>query len=784
MILSKKFISDYVDVDDTIENIAENMTRIGNEYDYAGKLLNATNLIIGEVAECEMHPDSDHLHVCKVNIGSEIINIVCGAPNMRKGIKVIVALPGAKLPGGEIKRGVIRGAESNGMCCSLAELGLDKKFLTSQDIDGIHELPMDAPIGEDPLKYMGLDDEIIDFELTSNRSDLLSMIGLAYEVSAIYDKPVKEPVPAYNEKESNFINDMTLVVSTNKVSAFLLGKVENVEIKESPDFIKNRLIACGIRPINNVVDISNYIMLETGQPLHFYDADKVGNYMEVRMANNGEILKTLDNNERTLTENDIVICDNTSSIGLAGVMGGLTTEVTNETKNILIESAIFDAGTIRKTAKRILRSEASSRFEKGLDVNRTYLAMNESKEFLEKYANGTVLKGFVAYDITNKELKEVYITLEKINDVLGMKLTVEEVLDVLRKLKFEVNIENDNFKIIVPSRRLDVSIKEDIIEEIGRIYGVNNIKATLPITETKKGSIDLFNREVKIRLSNLGLNETISYSLVSEKEAKSFGNKDIELVKVLEPLVSEKSTLRTSIIPSLLEIYNYNKSRNITDVSIFEIGKKYYKKDEEYVEEELLSILMSGEFISGINTKVNVDFYYLKGIIENLLDYLGYKNRYDFTIDANIDELHPYQNANIIVNGKNMGFIGKLHPSISKSDIYVAEINLTNLRNFKTGKMKFKEINKYPSIIKDVSFILNNNITSKEIINDIKKNSSRILSEVKVYDEYKLDNEKSLTFTLTFMNENRTLTEEEVMEVFNKIIDAITKKYKARVKNM
>lgn len=783
MILSKKFVNDYVEIDDTIENIANNMTRVGNEYDYAGKLINATNLVIGEVLECTMHPDSDHLHVCKIDVGTEILNIVCGAPNMRKGLKVIVALPGAKLPGGEIKRGVIRGVESNGMCCSIAELGLDKKFLSEKDIEGIHELPLDAPIGEDALKYLNLDDEIVDFELTSNRSDLMSMIGMAYELSAIYDKPVNEPKPKYESHESNFMDDMTLVVSTDKVKTFLLGKVENVTIKESPEFIKTRLIACGIRPINNVVDISNYIMIETGQPLHFYDADKVGNYMEVRMANDGELLTTLDNTERTLTKNDLVICDSKGSIGLAGVMGGLDTEVTNETKNILIESAIFDAGTVRKTAKRILRSEASSRFEKGLDINRTYLAMERSKELLSKYANGNVLSGTVIYDLSNKEEKEVNITLDKINSVLGMNLEVSDVVDVLNRLKFIVNVNGNEFNIKVPTRRQDVSIKEDIIEEVGRIYGVDNIDPTLP-KSSKKGSMDIYNRELKVRLSTLGLNEVLTYSLVSEKNAKSFGNENLELIKVLEPLVSEKSNLRTSIVPSLIEVYDYNKARNITDVSIFEIGKKYYKENNEYKEEELLSILMSGELIGGINTKINVDFYYIKGVVEGVLDYLSYKNRYDFTTPVTINELHPYQSANIIVGGKCVGFIGKLHPSINKSNIYVSEINLSLLRTMKTGKMKFKEISKYPSIVKDVSFILNNDITSKEIIKDIKNKSTKILANVKVYDEYKLNDEKSLTFTLTFMDESRTLTEEEVMIEFNRIIDEITKKYEARIKNM
>ena len=308
MILSKKFVNNYIDIKDIdIKTIAEDMTRVGNEYDYQGKLINATNLVTGYVTSCEMHPDSDHLHVCKVDVGSEVLDIVCGAPNMKEGLKVIVAKDGAVLPGGTIKKSVIRGMVSNGMCCSLEELGIDKKFMSEMDTKGIHELSSDTPIGVNPIEYLGLDDEIIDFELTTNRSDLLSMIGLAYELGAIYDKEVNEPIPNYVSVKDNFLNDVKLNVDTDNCSLYLLGRVNNISIKESPEYIKNALIACGIRPINNVVDISNYIMLETGQPLHFYDADKVGNLIGVRMAYDKELLTTLDKQERTLTTNDIVI---------------------------------------------------------------------------------------------------------------------------------------------------------------------------------------------------------------------------------------------------------------------------------------------------------------------------------------------------------------------------------------------------------------------------------------------------------------------------------------------
>ena len=405
MKLSTNFVKDYVDIDVDINQLAEDMTRVGNEYDSAGKLINATKLVIGEIIECVDHPDSDHLHLCKVNIGTEVLDIVCGAPNARKGLKVIVALDGAVLPDKTIKKGMIRGQESNGMLCSIAELGIEHKFLKPEDSEGIAELGNDAVPGDDPIKYMGMDDGVIDFELTANRGDLLSILGMAYEIGAIYDKTVKDVDLEHKEQGEDINKSFISEVKTENCKMLLVKKVEDVEIKESPAFIKNRLIASGIRPINNVVDISNYVMLELGQPLHFYDADRLGNKLVVRMADEGEKLTTLDGNERILSNNDIVIADSTHSVGLAGVMGGLETEVEENTKNIIIESAIFDSVKVRVTSNKILRSEASNRFEKGLDPNRTYMAIERACALLEKYANGKVVTGTVVYDTTNKDDK-------------------------------------------------------------------------------------------------------------------------------------------------------------------------------------------------------------------------------------------------------------------------------------------------------------------------------------------------------------------------------------------
>ena len=786
MKLSTNFVKDYVDIDVDINQLAEDMTRVGNEYDSAGKLINATKLVIGEIIECVDHPDSDHLHLCKVNIGTEVLDIVCGAPNARKGLKVIVALDGAVLPDKTIKKGMIRGQESNGMLCSIAELGIEHKFLKPEDSEGIAELGNDAEPGEDPIKYMGMDDGVIDFELTANRGDLLSILGMAYEIGAIYDKPVKEVDLKHKEQGEDFNKTFTSEVKTENCKMLLIKKVEDVEIKGSPAFIKNRLIASGIRPINNVVDISNYVMLELGQPLHFYDADRLGNKLVVRMADEGEKLTTLDGNERILSNNDIVIADSTHSVGLAGVMGGLETEVEENTKNIIIESAIFDSVKVRVTSNKILRSEASNRFEKGLDPNRTYMAIERACTLLEKYANGKVVTGTVVYDTTNKDDKEIDITFKNINDVLGTVIPNEEILNVFRKLGFTYKVNGETVTVKVPSRRLDISIKEDLIEEVSRIYGVDNIQGKLPVVPMRKGSYDKTQREIRNKMIALGLNETLSYILINDKEVNGYTLDEFEPLKLLAPITEDRNTLRYSIIPSLYKIYEYNYARGQKDVSIFEIGKGFYKKREIYGEDTKLCALMTGKYYLGLNNTKNVDFYTIKGVAEEMLDYLGYAGRYSFMKKDMPKEMHPGQSAIINVNGTDIGLIGKVHPNVTNEDVYVLEINLDELFKKKVGKMKYKEISKFPSIKKDIAFVVDKSSTSKEIEKVIKNAGGSLLTEIEVFDVYTgaiigLD-KKSIAYSLTFSDNKKTLTDDEVNGLMEKVMENVCKKFGAEIR--
>jgi len=783
MILSLNFVKDYIDLDKnlSVKDIAEAMTKAGNEYDSAGNLINATNLVIGEIKECKMHPDSDHLHLCKVDIGDKILDIVCGAPNARAGIKVIVAQVGAELPGGvKIKKGTIRGQESNGMLCALYEIGIDKKYLSEEDKNGIHELPQDAPVGEDPIKYMKLDDGVIDFDLTANRGDLLSILGMAYELGAIYDKKVKPVEYNYKETGADINKEFSVKVDTDNCKVFLAKKAKNVVIKESPDFIKNRLIASGIRPINNVVDISNYVMLELGQPLHFYDADNLGNKIVVRMAQNNEKITTLDNIERTLTDEDIVITDGNRAIALAGVMGGLNTEVEKTTKNIIIESAIFDSVKVRKTSNKILRSEASNRFEKGIDPARTYMAMERACTLLQKYADAEIETGIVKYDVTDNKEKVIEISYKEINDVLGTNISKEDIIDVFRKLDFKTEPQENKVIVTVPTRRTDISIRADLIEEVGRIYGVDNIKGTLPVVTMKMGHIDKTERKIREKLSNMGLNETLSYVLINDKDVHKFTTDKFEEVKLLDPITEERNTLRYSIIPSLFKIYEYNKARENKDVCLFEIGKGFWKREEEYGENKKICILMSGEYYKGVMQNRNVNFYDIKGVAEELLDYLGYGERYSFIVPKEIPkEFHPGQTAEISVNNDVVGIIGKIHPQIEQEPVYVMEINLDKLLAKKVGKMKFKEISKFPQVKKDLAVLINKNITSKEVETLIKKKAGKLLQDINVFDVYEGKNiekdKRSIAYSLTFGTQERTLNDEEINNILNEIIETLSK---------
>lgn len=788
--ISLEWVKDYIDISDQdLKELAVKITKAGINVE---KVItnHIDHLTIGEIVECAPHPNSDHLNLCQVRINDkEIKQIVCGAPNVRKGLKVIVALPGAHLPGDfEIKVSKIRGIESNGMICALYELGLEEKTEEAYN-RGIHELDDDAPVGEDPLSYLGLDNTLYELDIHKHRNnDCYYHIGFAYEIGAILNRKVTLPDDSFTEVNDSISQYFNLDVNTKKCPYYLAKMVKNIKIGESPDFIKQRLVSAGMRPINNVVDISNYVMLEYGQPLHFFDKDKLGNYIKVRDAHKDEKIITLDGKERVLKTSDIVITDGKNPVCIAGVMGGENTEVDENTTTILIESAIFDSSSIRYTASNLeLRSEASIRYGKGLNYEYTEAALRRACHLLQKYAGAEVLSGVVKHDTIDKKKKTVSFKEKDINKLLGIDISFEDMKVELERLDFKYEIKDDMFHVTIPNRRLDIEPNiNDIAEEIGRLYGYHNLISTLPKVSIKRGDYigDVkYRKQVSKRLRRLGLNEAKTYTLVSPKMAEQFNYEEKEKVVLPNPMSIDKSIIRTSIIPSLLNVYDYNKKRNVKDIMLYEIAKTY---DSSYKEESKIAGLLSGEYISnGWNFTKKVDFYIVKGIIENLLDYMGFDNRYIFE-KASVKDLHPGISANILIDHQVVGIIGKVHPRITKDDIYIFELSLQALMK-KTKTLKYQEAPKYPDITKDVAFIVDKKVLSSDIEKEIRKNGTKILNEVKVFDLYEgekvPEGKRSIAYSLVFNDYTRTLKEEEVDSIFRTIIDKVTTKFNCEIRD-
>ena len=787
--ISMNWVKDYINIqDENLEELADKVTKAGINVEHVIKT-GIDNVVIGEVKTCTNHPNSDHLHICTVDVGTDTRQIVCGAPNVKEGLKVIVALPGAKLPNMEIKKGSIRGEESLGMICALCELGLEEETPENYN-KGIYELPNDAPVGKDAFEYLGLSDILYDLDVHKHKNnDARYHIGFAYEIGTILGKKVKLPEANYTEIKDNIKDHFSLKVDTENCTYYKAKMVTDLVIGESPDFIKNRLISAGMRPINNIVDISNYVMLEYGQPLHFFDKDKLGDKIVVRQAKDNEEVTTLDEQDRKLTKEDIVITDGSKVVAIGGVMGALNTDVDDNTKTVLIESAIFNATNIRKTARRLnLRSEASLRYEKGLNFEYTDAALDRACFLLQKYASGKVLSGKVEYDNEDKKVKKVEFTTDRINSLLGIELTDKDIETELNKLDFEYEIKDNKFIATIPRRRLDIEDNvNDIAEEIGRLYGYHNLKNTMPVLPTKEGKLEHsfgFKKNVSKRMRSLGLNETRTYSLVDKNTSDMF-YKDRNLVIIPNPMSTDRSALRKTMIPSMLDVIKYNKSRGLKDINIYETSKVFYG---DFKEENHLAVALYGNYISNLwqGKIVKNDFYVLKGIIINLLNYLGLKNRYSFVESTEVN-LHPGVSADIYLDRKKVGFFGRIHPKVNKDEIYVLEVCIDDL-DINTKPLKFKAASKLPNIKKDIAFVMPISMKNEDVIKVIKHSGGRLLTDIQVFDLYVGENigleNKSIAYTLTFEDNNRTLTDEEVMTIFNNIIKEVETKLNIKLRSM
>ncbi|HAR5477265.1 TPA: phenylalanine--tRNA ligase subunit beta [Staphylococcus aureus] len=784
MLISNEWLKEYVTIDDSVSNLAERITRTGIEVD---DLIDYTkdikNLVVGFVKSKEKHPDADKLNVCQVDIGEdEPVQIVCGAPNVDAGQYVIVAKVGGRLPGGiKIKRAKLRGERSEGMICSLQEIGISSNYIPKSFESGIFVFSESQVPGTDALQALYLDDQVMEFDLTPNHADALSMIGTAYEVAALYNTKMTKPETTSNELELSANDELTVTIENeDKVPYYSARVVHDVTIEPSPIWMQVRLIKAGIRPINNVVDISNYVLLEYGQPLHMFDQDAIGSQqIVVRQANEGEKMTTLDDTERELLTSDIVITNGQTPIALAGVMGGDFSEVKEHTSNIVIEGAIFDPVSIRHTSRRLnLRSESSSRFEKGIATEFVDEAVDRACYLLQTYANGKVLKDRVSSGELGAFITPIDITADKINRTIGFDLSQNDIVTIFNQLGFDTEINDDVITVQVPSRRKDITIKEDLIEEVARIYGYDDIPSTLPVFE-KVTSGQLTDRQYKTRmvkevLEGAGLDQAITYSLVSKEDATAFAMQQRQTIDLLMPMSEAHASLRQSLLPHLIEAASYNVARKNKDVKLFEIGNVFFANGEGELPDqvEYLSGILTGDYVVNQwqGKKETVDFYLAKGVVDRVSEKLNLEFSYR---RADIDGLHPGRTAEILLENKVIGFIGELHPTLAADNdlkrTYVFELNFDALMAVSVGYINYQPIPRFPGMSRDIALEVDQNIPAADLLSTIHAHGGNILKDTLVFDVYQGEHlekgKKSIAIRLNYLDTEETLTDERVSKV-------------------
>ena len=646
------WLNELVDISDIkVKDLVNTLSLYSVEVEEFKKLVDIDNLVIGRVMIRRDHPNSDHLSICTVNVGKEMLEIVCGAPNIAAGQDVIVAKIGAILPGNfKIKKTKIRGIESFGMICSLQELGIGPKYIDKKYQDGIFYFEEKVTPGDNPLEILGFNHFVLDLSLTPNRADLLSMLGVAYEISALYNRPLKLPFfETLNLGEKNSAQLISVENQTDKCISYYAKVFSDVKIKPSPNWLTSRLIAFGIRPINNVVDITNYILALFGQPLHAFDYDLLGNKIVIRQAKENEEIITLDEQKRILNVEDIVITDGSKPVALAGVMGGFDTEVTSQTTKIVLEAAVFDPVSVRKTASKLnLHSESSLRFSRGVDVNCTELALEYATYLLEQLADAKAHPGIAFVGIKNIADKEIIITTDKVNRHLGTNITTDEIVEILTRLQFKCDLTNEHIKVYVPNRRLDITIEEDLIEEIIRLYGYDKLPKTLPAS-ILPGSLNKRQKQIRLirnTLSILGAQEVINYTLINDEKIKQFNllvKPNNNTISLLLPLSEERKTIRLSLLPGLIENVKYNFARKNKNLSFFELGNIYYYRNNEVQEELLLAGAFVNQYRHSWDGNVeNFDFYVVKGILEQVFRTVDVEVTYHPLTEKQA-ELHPNQ---------------------------------------------------------------------------------------------------------------------------------------------
>ncbi|WP_314989269.1 phenylalanine--tRNA ligase subunit beta [uncultured Gemella sp.] len=790
MLVSYNWLKQYTNVEDNANALAEKITRGGIEVEGVEYLAEEiSGVVVGYVVSKEKHPDAEKLNVCQVNVGEEEnLQIVCGAPNVDAGQYVIVAKVGAKLPGIKIKKAKLRGVESQGMICSLGELGLSKSVVPKNYQEGIYVFETEQELGSDVVEVLGLNDYILDLSITPNRADALSMRGLTYELGALYNNKVDFKDV---EKEENYeATSLQVSIESDSCRNYVGQVVKNVEVKDSPLWLQTRLMNSGIRPINNIVDITNYVLLEFGQPMHAFDKDLVGDKIVVRDAKEDEVLETLDGEERKLQTTDLVITDGTRAIALGGVMGGKNSEVSEETKNIILESAYFNPTSVRRTSAALgLRSDSSARFEKGIDPNMQKAALARAVELILELCPEAVVESSVGI-VKKEEEKVVEITTSYINNYLGITLSTEEIVAILEGLSFTVEVSGENLVVKVPTRRPDISIKQDLVEEVIRIYGYDNLASTLPkFSKTTKGGLTYSQRMVRdLRgvYASLGFNDTINYSLVSEEEATQYTLEDHHKVRLLMPMTETHSTLRQSLVPGLLNTVQYNVARKQKDLKLLEIGRVFFGSGDDNIQPKetlYLSAALTGEerATKWLKESSTLDFFAAKGYLEVVFERLGLEEKVTYK-KSTLEGMHPGRFAEVYLGEKRIGFIGEVHPQVADklglNTTYVFEINLDEVISESKVKPKYEEVTKYPEITRDIAMLVDVKDEYQNIYNVIESVNSKLITNVELFDLYAgaelLAGKKSLALTITYSDKQKTLTDEEVTAVHEKVLAALT----------
>jgi phenylalanyl-tRNA synthetase beta chain len=807
MLVSYEWLSEYVDIKGiSPEDIAEELNRTGIEVEVIyTRDAGVSRVVVGKVINCTPHPEADRLNVCAVHVGhSTPLQIVCGAKNVAAGQLVPVALEGATLPGDvKIKRTKLRGVESQGMICSAKELGLPDKVLMKEQQDGILVLGKDARIGQDIKQYLGMNDQAIELQLTPNRSDCLSMFGVAYEIAAIFNRELTLPEVEIEESPEQIAPVSISVQNEEDCPIYAAQVIQNLRIGPSPQWMQNRLITAGIRPINNIVDITNYVMIETGQPLHAYDYEQVrGGQIIVRRAVEGEQIITLDGVTRTVDEETVFITNGQEPLGLAGIMGGESSEVTPVTTTILLESAYFDPQMVRRTSRKLgLRSEANHRFERGINPERVQPALARAVQLLFELAYGEVASEMVVAGYGEVEEVQVDLRHDRLTTVMGVPMEQEEVLSIFKRLQFPLSVEEGIYRVTVPVRRPDIHLEVDLIEEVARIYGYDRIPTSLPWGQQQAGGrtwIQQKRQVIRHTLRDLGLNEVITYSLTSnalEQEIAYPLTVPYMPIPIAMPMSNEHAILRTNLLPQLLQVAARNRNYGVSDVSIYELSKVYLASDDNQhtlpEERFQLAFLMTGNYHAAnweSSAQKGGDFFTAKGVLTTLLERLRIPGlEYEAIV---MKGFHPGRTAIIKHDNQVIGVLGQLHPALSQKydldDTVVCQLDLENLLLTSTDELTYQPIPRYPGITRDLALLIDESVPVSQIEAGIQAVAGELLKSVTLFDVFTGEQvevgKKSIAFNLVYRSDNRTLKDKEVQQAHDRVVEHLVETFEAKLR--